>query len=130
MMATVEQILLEKGSDVIGAAPTMTVLEAARKMIEAKVGSLVVEVEGKIMGIFTERDLLVRVVGDGRDPAETRINEVMSAPVLMCSPDDGVDEVADRLAAKHIRHMAVEDKSELVGMISVRDLLAAKLAED
>ena len=68
-MSTVESILLEKGPDVIGVRADATICEAVAKMMEANVGCLIVEDDGEVVGIFTERDLLRRVVGGGKDPA-------------------------------------------------------------
>jgi len=128
-MATVEQILLEKGSELISASPMMTVAQACRKMKEANVGSVIIEVDGTTLGIFTERDLLARVVAADRNPGTTRLCEVMTAPVLVCEPQDDMDECAEKFASEHIRHLVVQDKGEAVGMISLRDALGAQLAE-
>lgn len=128
-MATVEDILLSKGSGVIAAAPDTTVREAARRMAEADVGSLIIEQAPDILGIFTERDLLRRVVAAGRNPDTTFVRDVMSSPVKSCSPRDDVRGVAARLGRERLRHLAVVDAGEVVGLLSLRDLLAAELAE-
>lgn len=121
-MPTVESILLEKGSDVIGVRGDTTVREAVRKMIEANVGCLIVEEDEKTVGIFTERDLLRRVVGSDKDPDSVLITEVMSSPVNSCKPSDDIDECFKTLCAGQSRHLLVLDNDEPVGIISLRDI--------
>ena len=126
-MARVEAILMQRGSDVIAADAKTTVREAARLMIEARVGSIVIEEKDKVIGIFTERDLMWRVVGERRDPDATLLGEVMSSPVKAVQYTDDVAHCERICRENHIRHLAVEDGEELVGLISLRDLLAAEL---
>lgn len=121
-MTTVEDILLQKGSDVISTTTTTTIREAARKMVEANVGCILVEEAGEIVGIFTERDLLRRVIDEDRDPQTTLIREVMSSPVKACHPGDDFQECARTLAINSFRHLAVMENDEAVGVISLRDL--------
>ena len=121
-MLTVERILLEKGSDVVAVLPNSTVRQAVGKMIEANVGCLLVEEYDKAVGVFTERDLLIRVVGEGKDPDATLIGEVMSSPVRTCKPSDDANECFDLLTAKKFRHLIVLDNNEAVGVISLRDV--------
>ena len=129
-MTTVESILMQKGSDIVGIVSGTSVREAVHKMAEANVGSLLVEEDVKIVGIFTERDLLRRVVDECRDPDTTPIREVMSAPVYTCEASDGMEACAAILADNSFRHLVVMDKDEPVGVISLRDLvhLSAKVA--
>jgi len=121
-MATVEQILERKGSDVVSVLSSWSVRRTVQQMIEANVGSVLVEAEGRVVGIFTERDLLGRVVGAGRDPEATRIEEVMSSPVRWCAPDAEVSACFDTLRGNSFRHLMVADGGEPVGVISLRDV--------
>lgn len=121
-MATVEDILIEKGSDVIGTTTSTTVRRAVHKMAEANVGCLLIEENERAVGIFTERDLLRRVVDAGRDPDSTIIGEVMSSPVETCKGTDDLEDCADTLSGHRFRHLVVTDKDEPVGVISLRDL--------
>ena len=121
-MATVESILLEKGSDVIAVSDTETVHHAAEKMIEANVGCVIVETDDKVIGIFTERDLLRRVVGCGKNTDATLVSEVMTSPVSSCKPSDDVGECFKTLTASKFRHLLVMDNEEPVGIISLRDV--------
>ncbi len=129
-MLTVEDILLIKGPDVMVATSTITVLEATRQMAEAGVGSVVIEDSAGADGIFTERDLLKRVVVVGRDPATTLLSEVMSSPVATCSLSTTVRDALNGMFEKHFRHLVVQEDGGLVGLIGVRDVLAALLRED
>jgi CBS domain-containing protein len=128
-MTTVENILIEKGPDVIATQATTTVKDAACKMAQARVGSIVVEEYPKILGIFTERDLLVRVVAEGRDPAATPVSQVMSSPVATCAPEADIHQAARTMTDQHIRHLVVVDKEEIVGLVSVRDVLECILKQ-
>ena len=121
-MSTVESILLEKGSDVVGVRDNATVRAAVGKMIEANVGCVIIEADEKVIGIFTERDLLRRVVGEGKDPASTLVSEVMTSPVSSCKPSDNIGECFKALSGSQFRHLLVLDNEEPVGVISLRDV--------
>ncbi len=124
-MATVRDILLKKGSGVLTTGKESTVLEAAILMNEHKVGALVVLEGGRIAGMFTERDVLRRVVGQLRDPAHTPVAEVMTAEVVCCRPETGLDEARGSMMSRRIRHLPViDDHEEMVGLISIGDLNA------
>ncbi len=130
-MLTVEDILLVKGPDVMVATSTTTVLEASRQMAEANVSSVVIEDSAGANGIFTERDLLNRVVAAGLDPAATPLSEVMSSPVATCNMSTTACDAFDSMFERHMRHLVVvEEDGGLVGLIGVRDVLAALLRED
>jgi CBS domain-containing protein len=126
-MATVEEVLMRKGPDVIVAGPATTVQQAASLMAQADVGALVIKLDQQILGIFTERDAVRRVIIYGRDPAVTLLSEVMSAPVHTCRLADDVCECGERMARQHVRHLVVVEGGALVGVISQRDVLAVEL---
>jgi len=125
-MNTVEDILMAKGSDVIVSLPTDTVLEAARLMAEANVGSVVIRQHDRVVGLFTERDLLRRVAARGKDPATTHLHEVMSAPVQTCRLGDDLNDCARRMKEQRIRHLVVMEQEALIGLISLRDVLVER----
>ena len=93
-MPAVQDILSRKGSAIISVTPQETVLRAAQLMNERGIGGLVVIEGGRLAGIFTERDILRRVVAQQRDPDATKVAEVMTAPVTACAPETFVDECA------------------------------------
>ena len=118
----VESVLLEKGSDVISVRSDTIVRQAVEKMIDTNVGCLVVKNCEKVVGVFTERDLLCRVVGGDKDPYSTVLSEVMSSPVNSCRPSDDIAKLFKSLSASENRHLLVVDNDKPVGVISLRDI--------
>jgi CBS domain-containing protein len=129
-MATVKDILREKGRHVSSVGPDATALDAALLMNEHKIGSLVVIRGERVEGIITERDILQRVVVERRDPARTRVSETMTREVVCCTEATTVDEARGVMKNRRIRHMpVVNEQRELLGLISIGDL-NAHLASD
>src|SRR5207302_2820005 len=128
-MGTVREILANKGSHVLTIGKTATVLEAAMLMNDHKVGSVVVtEDGGRLLGMFTERDVLRRVVGEQRDPASTPVSEVMTTEVVCCTPDTTIEEARVAMKNRRIRHLPLVDGDRRVqGVISIGDLNAYHL---
>ncbi len=131
-MATAGQLIRERveaGEAVQTIAPGATVLEAAERMNDRRIGSLVVVGGDKrAVGIFTERDLLKRVVAKRLDPSATRVEDVMTSNMIVCTPDTGLDDIRQIMREKRIRHMPVlEPDGALVGMISIGDLNVAEV---
>lgn len=127
-MATVSQILNQKGSEVFSIDPQATVLDAAQAMNEHKIGALVVLDGGRVVGIFTERDVLRRVVAERRNPADVSISEVMTQRVICCRSDTPIDEARGVCMNKRVRHLPVVERDQsLRGMISIGDLNAWNL---
>ncbi|HLN31236.1 MAG TPA: CBS domain-containing protein [Gemmataceae bacterium] len=124
-MAAVQEILAKKGSQVLTVSKDATVLEAALIMNEGRVGALVVLEGGQIAGMFSERDVLRRVVGERRDPATTPVSAVMSEEVACCRPDTTVEEARVAMKDRRIRHLPVVDETGgLLGLVSIGDLNA------
>ena len=123
-MATVRDIISVKGSQVLTVGPYTSVLNAALLMNEHKIGGLVVIEDGQIQGMFTERDILSRVVVPRLDPAETLVEEVMSREVVYCQPHTSLEEARSVLKNRRIRHLPVLDNGLLCGLISIGDLNA------
>ncbi len=113
--------------------PGATVHEAARIMSERHIGAVLIAVEGRLQGIFTERDVLTRIVAPGLDPGETVLGSVMTPNPDTVGPDDTALEALQRMSGRGYRHLPVIDDGRLVGIVSIRDLYAAvnsELAED
>lgn len=127
-MTTVQRILDRKGHEVATVGPDNTVLEAAHLMNERRIGALVVcDANGELMGIFTERDVLRRVIAEERRPCDTSIRDVMSSPVACCKPSTPLDECTSVMTAKRLRHLPVVEDDKLVGIISIGDLLVREV---
>jgi CBS domain-containing protein len=129
-MSTVRDILGNKGGHVQSIGPEASVLNAALLMNEHKIGSLIVLDGGRVVGIFSERDILQRVVVSRRDPADTKVNEVMTTEVICCRPHTTLDESRGVMKNRRIRHMPVlDDNDQLCGLISIGDLNAHAMHE-
>ncbi len=123
-MDTVSKIVEKNGGTVHRIEPTASALEAAQRMNAVKIGSLVVLREGCLAGIVTERDLLTRVVAMQRDPASTRVEEIMTRDVLTCTPDTRMSEARQTMREQRVRHLPVCEGERIVGMVSIGDLNA------
>ena len=124
-MATVKDILTRKGSQVFSIGKDATVLEGARLMNEYKIGCLVVIDHERVSGIFTERDVLSRVVAGHRNPVTTRVHEVMTCEMVCCQPDTDLEEARSVFKNRRIRHLPVVDEGQgLLGLVSIGDLNA------
>ena len=125
-MATVRDILAGKGSShVQTVGPDATVMDAATLMNDHKIGGLVVLDRGRVAGMFTERDVLTRIVGERRDAATTKVHEVMTTQVVCCRPETTVEEIRGAMLHRRIRHLpVVDDEGKLLGLISIGDVNA------
>jgi CBS domain-containing protein len=130
-MATVREILARKGSHVYTIGRGATVLDAALLMNEHKIGALVVIDDDRgVVGMFTERDVLRRVVGEQRDPATTAVAEVMSHEVACATPATTIEEARGAMKNRRIRHLPlVDDDRRLTGLISIGDLNAYQTSD-
>jgi len=126
-MATAEQLITLKGGSVAALGPEATVLEAAALMNERGIGSVVVlDDKKRLAGIFTERDVLRRVVAEQRDPATTKLADVMTSPVACAAPHTTLDEIRNVMRQRRIRHLPVAERKRVVGMVSIGDLNKAE----
>ena len=136
-MANAAQILARKsthaaedGDPIASLSPTHHAIDAAKLMNERHIGSVVVlDDDRHVLGIFTERDVLRRIVADHRDPDTTQLGEVMTTPVACASPTTTADELRSVMREKRIRHIpVVSDEGEhIIGMISIGDLNQAEI---
>jgi CBS domain-containing protein len=118
----VRSILRRLGPDLVAARADETVCDAARRMAENKCGSILIMDRERLLGIFTERDLLVRVVATGRNPAETRLDEVMTTDIETIDGDESIEEAIRRMDEGAFRHLPVVDSERVLGVLSVRDI--------
>ena len=127
-MPNVETILGQKGTSVATVDRQATVLHAAKLMNERRIGALVVTSGENAVGIFTERDVLIRIVAAGRKPEDTLVGDVMTSPMACCRRDSDIEECKAVMTSKRIRHLPVVEDGTLYGMISAGDLLANECA--
>ncbi|MGH7101021.1 MAG: CBS domain-containing protein [Acetobacteraceae bacterium] len=118
---------LVRGQVLLTCRPEATVREVAQQMAERHVGAILVMVEERLAGIFTERDALVRVIAAGRDPATTAIGEVMTHAVNTISPDRPVLHALHEMHENNFRHVPVVEHDRPVGIVSIRDALGDEL---
>ncbi len=128
-MYTVQHILDKKGSSVATIDADATVLDAATLMNERHIGALVVTRHDKVIGIFTERDILNRVVAAQISPAKTLVKDVMTTPVACCSRNTKETECRAVMRKKRIRHLTVVEEDRLVVIISIGDIIEDESAE-
>ena len=123
MNAPVSVILDHKGSTVHQTRPDATVREAVNQMNDRHIGALLVTRDGKPVGMFTERDILVRVVSPGRNPETTRVEEVMSAKLVTIAPETTIEDAMLVVTNRRCRHLPMVDaEGKLLGMVSIGDL--------
>ena len=129
-MATVRDILAEKGSHVLSIGEEATALDAALLMNEHKIGGLAVLRDGSVVGMFTERDLLQRVVAERRDASGVFVGQIMTRKITVAGPGTTIDEARSLMKNKRIRHLPIVDShNQPLGMISIGDLNAHLLVD-
>jgi len=111
--------------DVVTTKPDITVKEAAAIMSRYHIGSIVMISDGKIVGIITERNILVSIA-DGRDPELTTIEEIMAKKVITIEPGKTIDDAVGLMAEKKIKKLPVVDGDKLVGIITASDIIVVE----
>ena len=129
LSGTISDILENKGNKMVQVETDCLVTEAARTMSQEKVGSVLVLEEQKLVGIFTERDLMHKVVAAGFDPNMVKVGEVMTSRIATIPPETPLREAAQLLSQNRIRHLPILQDGQLVGVVSVGDIFAWKLRE-
>jgi CBS domain-containing protein len=125
-MNQVSEILGDKGRDVLRIDADASVLEAVKQMVEANIGSLLVMKDGEIAGIVTERDYLRRVALEGAADEKATVEEIMSSPLIVVTPETTIDECMALMTDRRIRHVPVVEDGEVVGIVSIGDVVKFK----
>ena len=124
-----KDILAQKEKGVIQVDSDCIVVEAAKKMRDNKVGALMVLENGELVGIFTERDLMSRVVAERLDPETVKVSAAMTSSIATVPLETPIREAANLMSQNRIRHLPVLQYGKLYGVISAGDILAWKLSE-
>ena len=128
-MAIIKQLLDNKGHNVLTVEPADTVYDAIKMMAAKSVGSLVVLEDGKLVGIITERHYARNVILKGRSSQETTVGEIMSSRVVCARPEQTVEECMAVMTDKAVRHLPVLENKELVGIVSIGDLVKSIISD-
>ena len=122
-MGTVRNILQIKGNAVHTVSPGTSVYEALEELENNNMGSLVVVENGKLIGIFTERDYARKVILKGRSSKDTQVRDIMTERPIFVTPDATIEECMQLMSSKNFRHLPVLENDQLVGVISISDLV-------
>lgn len=128
-MKKISALLREKGSRVWSVTPDSSVYDAIALMADKNVGAVLVMKDDRLVGILSERDYARKVILAGRSSHKTQVSEVMTSRVIYVEPSEKVDECMALMTDKHIRHLPVMSGGELVGLVSMGDLVKALIEE-
>lgn len=128
-MSTIKEVLDRKGGNVVTVTADSTVRDAIQTMSDANIGAVVAVDDGKPAGIFTERDYLRKIALQGRSSNATPISEVMSSPLITVAPDEPSRDAMSTMTECRCRHLVVLDGDEMVGIVSLGDLVKHLLVE-
>jgi len=126
----VKNVLQYKGHDIISASPDNSLLEVAKTLRENKIGAvLVCKTAGQMCGVLSERDIIIAVAKHGGDILSGKVSDFMTEGVYTCSPDDDMKQVMERMTQKRIRHLPVVEDGNVIGLISIGDVVKHRMAE-
>ena len=123
----ISDVLHSKGHEVVTIRPDQTVKEAVERLASHRIGALVVEDRLKPVGVFSERDLVNRLARSGARAYDYLVSDLMSTPIISGAPDDTVEHALAVMTARRIRHLPILRQGDLVGMISIGDLVKHRL---
>lgn len=126
---SVKQILSEKGDEVWSTSPNTTVFDALKFMSDKGIGALVVLDDLKVVGVFSERDYARKVILKGKSSKNLPVKEIMTRRVVCVKPENTTEECMALMTDKHIRHLPVLEDDELVGIISIGDVVKAIISQ-
>ena len=128
-MKTVSQVLQSKAGGVLSITPGASVFEALQQMAARNVGALLVMEDGRLRGILSERDYARKVILLGKSSHELAVRDIMSTQVLCVRPESTVDECLALMSGKRVRHLPVVRGGEVIGVLSIGDLVKAVIEE-
>ena len=125
----VAEILKTKGNAVFSIAPDITVAQACKELEHRRVGALVVREGERVAGVFSERDVVKALAADGQDALTRPVSDYMSAQVIFAQPGEEMSVLMSRMTDRRIRHLPVLLDDQLVGVISIGDVVKCQIAE-
>jgi CBS domain-containing protein len=128
-MTTIGQLLEQKGAQVWSIPPDSTVYDALRLLAERDIGALLVIHGEQLVGIISERDYARKVILKGKSSMKTTVREIMTERVVVSVPEHSVEEAMALMTEKHLRHLPVVEDDKVVGLVSIGDLVKAKIAD-
>ena len=128
-MASIKQVLQGKGHEICSIGPEASVYDAIAKMAQEDVGALVVLEDDSLVGVLSERDYARKVVLQGRSSRDTKIKDIMTTRVAFARPEQSVEDCMAMMTEKRIRHLPVMDGDNLLGVISIGDLVKSIIEE-
>lgn len=128
-MKTVQEILDRKGDSVLWIDPLESVFEAARMLDANRVGAVLVQIDGYLVGIVSERDYISKVILDHKASKQTKVSEIMTRDVISVSRDSSVADCIKLMKEHHIRHLPVMEDGRAIGIVSLRDLFLGIIEE-
>jgi CBS domain-containing protein len=128
-MQRVRDVLAHKGRQIYGINPDATVFDAIANMAEKEIGALLVLRAGRPVGIISERDYTRNVILKDRSSKQTRVADIMTSELVTVTSEEHIDECVTLMKRHHIRHLPVVDESQVVGVLSLRDLFDAIISE-
>jgi CBS domain-containing protein len=128
-MATIRQLLQYKGGDLWSVTPETIVYDALKLMAEKDIGALLVMEEGELIGIFSERDYARKVILEGKSSKTIPIGEIMSKELTCGCPEQTVEQGLALMNAKHIRHLPIVENGQLIGIVTIGDLVKAVISD-
>ena len=128
-MKTVSDILAKKGAEILSISPAVTVIDAVKAMAQQKVGALLVLEAGKLRGIVSEQDYTRKVILTCLNAEQLLVQDIMTRQVVVTRPDQPLQEVMAIMTERRIRHLPVMHNGELVGLVSIGDLVKEIISE-
>jgi CBS domain-containing protein len=128
-MKTVRDVLKQKGSKIWSVAPDLTVYDALQLMADKNIGALLVIDGGRPVGIFSERDYARQVILKGKASKDTPVRDVMTSKVVFVRPEQSIEDCMALMTDKRFRHLPVLEEGQLVGLLSIGDVVKAVISE-
>lgn len=128
-MNTAEEIIKDKHRKIVSISRDQTVHQGCQKMVDCKIGAILVKQDDKYVGIWTERDLLRKMTEEGFDPRTEKIGDHMSTPLKTAPHSTRIHKLQEMMLGLYLRHLPIEKDGEFIGMLSIGDILRASLID-